>query len=117
MELVVLLAVIVVFFKALADDKPVAVGVNGDVASIEQLVDVGTQKDTVGDVVGVRIGPFDDMRGFKDGQRVLPADSTLTMIRIGHFDAECPLALTDLAQCILRRVVRAVEGQCMNLRR
>jgi len=117
MKLVVLLTIVVVLFEALADDKPVAVGVNGDIAGVEQLVDVGTQEDAVGDVVGVRVGPLDDMRGFKDGQRMFATDSTLTMIGIGHFDAERPLALTDLAQGILRRVVRAVEGQCMNLRR
>jgi len=115
MELVVFLAIVVVFFEALADHKPIAVRVDGDIAGIEQLVDIGTQEDAVGDVVGVRVGPLDDMRGFKNWQRVLPADGTLTMIGIGHFDAERPLALTDLTQGILWRIVVIVEGQCMNL--
>ena len=68
MQLVVHLAVVVVLFEALADDKSVAIGVDGDVAGIEQFVDVRTQEDAVGDVVGVGISPWLDMRSLQDGE-------------------------------------------------
>ena len=82
MKLVVLLTIVIVLFETLTDHEPVAIRVDRDIAGIEQLVDVGPQEDTVGNVVRVRVGPLDDMRGFKDGQRVLPADGTLTTLPV-----------------------------------
>lgn len=67
MKLVVLLAIVVVFFETFADDKLVAVGVDRDITGIEQLVDICTQEDAIGDIVRVYVGPLDDVRGFKDG--------------------------------------------------
>jgi len=72
-------------------------------------VDVRTQEDAIGDIVDVCVGPPDDMSGFEERQRVFSADSRLTMIGLGHFNAERPLALTDLTQSIVWCVV-VVEG-------
>lgn len=72
MKLVVHLAVVVVLLQALADHKAVAVGVDGDIAGIEQLVDVGAQQDAVGDVIGVGVGPGQDVRGLQQGRECSP---------------------------------------------
>lgn len=55
MQLIVLPAVVIVFLEALADHEPVAIRVDRDVASIEQFVDIGTQKNAVCDVVGMGV--------------------------------------------------------------
>ena len=88
---VVVFAVAVVFAQAVADFQDEVFG-NGQVTVIKKGMEIGTQQNAVGDVVGAIHGVGLDMCGLEDGQRLFPADSATIAICFRNQDAESSLS-------------------------
>ena len=91
MVFVVMTPVGELLFKALGDNEAV-LGIDGQVAGIEERMKVGAEKQAVADLVTspVRIGP--DVRGFQDWQGFLLGNCTATSVRIKNGNPEAGLA-------------------------
>jgi hypothetical protein len=89
--LVVVAAVGELFLEALTDEETI-IGIDGQVARIEERMKVGAEKQAVADLVTspVRIGA--DVRGFQDWQGFLLGNCTATSVSIENGHPEACLA-------------------------
>lgn len=90
-EWVVGSAVVVVVLEAATDLEMMMAG-DGNVALVEEAVNVGTQEQAVGDGVLPSFGVGFDMGGLKHGQGMLVGDGTGSLVGIGDTDPEAALA-------------------------
>jgi len=91
MVFVVMTPVGELLFKALGDNEAV-LGIDGQVAGIEERMKVGAEKQAVADLVPspVRIGS--DVRGFQDWEGLLLGDGAAATISIQNRHPEAGLA-------------------------
>lgn len=72
-------------------DLEVIVRSDGDVAGVEQLVDVGAEEDAVGERMLLHVAIIADMRRFQSGKRLLIRDGAAASVRVENSDAKAPL--------------------------
>lgn len=85
------LAVVEVGFQAAADEEA-AIGSDGDVALVEEAVDVGSEEEPVVEAVLASLSDGADVGGVQDGEGFFSGDGAAALVVVGYQDAEGALA-------------------------
>jgi hypothetical protein len=90
-QAVIRAAVVEVELEALADYQAL-VFIDRDVATIEESMEIGAQRDAIAGAVRPAVSERPDVGGIQDRQRVLLRHCTGTIIRVENLHPEDPLA-------------------------
>ena len=95
-QAVICLAVVILLADAVADVDAV-VGIDGDQALVEQLVEVHPQQHAVGDFMGAALGERIDVGGLQDLERVFTGNRAAALVCVGdeHLERALPQARLD----------------------